>query len=147
MSNTKQQARRDAIEFARAQMYYGEGAGIRRKLIENTVDSKSRRDPTYARTFMVEFGRQDMAEHAEKARKERERADRNASIKRNTRALTSGNYQNAQSSVLILLGVGYLAHKTGYDKIALEKGKELYEKGKLRVKQYRQKLRPVTDKD
>lgn len=143
MSNTKQQARRDAVEFARAQMYYGDGAGIRRKLIENTVDGKSRRDPVYARTFMMEFGRQDMAEHAEQARKERERADRNASIKRNTRALTSGNYHNAQTSVLLLLGVGYLAHKTGYDKIALEKGKKLYEKGKLRIKKYRQKLHSV----
>lgn len=143
MSSIKQQARRDAVEYARSQMFYGDGAGVRRRLIETTVDSKSRRDPIYARTFMIELGRQDMAEHAEKARKERERADRNESIKRNTRALASGNYHNAQTSVLILLGVGYLAHKTGYDKVALEKGKELYGKAKLRIKKYRQKLHSV----
>lgn len=36
--STKRVAKRDAKEYARAQMYYGEGAGNRRKLIKATVE-------------------------------------------------------------------------------------------------------------
>lgn len=34
------EAEKDAIEFARAKMFYGEGAGNRRKLIKNSVEAK-----------------------------------------------------------------------------------------------------------
>jgi hypothetical protein len=124
-------------------MYYGDGAGVRRKLIMATVDAKSLRDPIYAQAFHNELARQDMAEHAAKARRERARTDRKASVKRNTRALVTGNTQNAQTAVIILVSIGYLAHRTGYDKVALEKSKVLYAKTKLRLKQYRQKLHSV----
>lgn len=125
-STTTKEARRDAQEFARAQMFYGEGAGTRRKLITATVDSKISRDATYGRLFYTELAKQDMAEHAQKARKERRRVDAIDSTKRNTKAIVSGNYQNAQFGVLVILGIGYVAHKTGLDKVAYEKSKETY---------------------
>lgn len=140
---TTKEARRDAREYARAQMYYGDGAGIRRKLIIATVDSKIQRDPTYARAFHSELSHQDMGEHAEKARKERERADRSDALKRNTRAILTGRNQNAQTGVLIVILAATVAHKTGYDKVIYEKGKEYAGKAKARIKQYRQKLRSV----
>ena len=136
-------ARRDAREYARAQMYYGEGAGTRRKLIMASVDSKVQRDPTYARAFHTELAQQDMSEHAYQARKERERTDRNTSLKRNTRALLTGNHQNAQTGLLILILVGTAAHKTGFDKVVYEQSKVAYGKAKLRLKKYRQKLHSV----
>jgi hypothetical protein len=141
--NTTKEARRDAHEFARAQMYYGEGAGTRRKLIEATVDAKTRRNPTYGQAFHIALADQDMAEHAEKARKERERTDRHEAVRRNTRAILTGRNQNAQTGILVLILVGTIAHRTGLDKKAYEKGKVLYADAKLRLKKYRQKLHAV----
>lgn len=43
-NKTNREARKDASEFARAQMFYGEGAGTRRKLIRATVDAKTKKD-------------------------------------------------------------------------------------------------------
>ena len=37
---TKSEARKDAHEYARAKMFYGEGAGIRRKKIKARVDTR-----------------------------------------------------------------------------------------------------------
>lgn len=47
---TKKRARKDAKEYARAQMFYGEGAGNRRKLIKATVKQRSK-DPVYKAEF------------------------------------------------------------------------------------------------
>lgn len=133
MSNTQKEARRDAREYARAQMYYGEGAGNRRKLIFSTVDAKAERDPAYARAFHQELARQDMAEHATKARRERERRDRTEMVTKNTKHLLTGNYQNVQSSVLVLVVAGYFAHQTGLDKKVYEKGKKVYRDIRIRL--------------
>lgn len=141
--NTQREARRDAKEYARAQMYYGEGAGIRRKLIMATVDAKVHRDPTYSREFHQELSRQDMAQHATKARHERERTDRNEAVRRNARALLTGNHKNAQTGILILILAGTAAHKAGFDKMVYEKSKVVYGKAKLRIKQHRQKLHSI----
>ena len=122
---TEREARRDARKYARAQMYYGEGAGTRRKLINATVEAKTHRDPTYARAFREELSRQDMAEHARKARIERARTDALESTRRNTRAILTGNYQNMQAGVALLILVGYVAHQTGLDVKAYEKAKEI----------------------
>lgn len=146
MKATKQ-ARRDAFEFARAQMYYGEGAGNRRKLIEATVDAKSAKNPTYGRAFRRELERQDMAEHAEAARKERNREDRNESIKKNTKAIASGNYGNASSTVIVLIVAGYFAHQTGFDQKVYEKGHDLYQAAHFRYNRWKIKrnMRVVND--
>lgn len=132
--NTQREARRDAREYARAQMYYGDGAGIRRKLIVAAVESKSHRDPAYSREFQSELKRQDMAEHALKARRERRRKDASESVKKNTKNLLTGKYENLQVGVLIVAGVAYIAHQTGYDKKAYEKGKELKKRIQNRLK-------------
>lgn len=124
--NTQREARRDAREYARAQMYYGEGAGTRRKLITATVDAKAHRDPAYERAFHDELSRQDMAEHASKARRERQRTDAVSSVKQNSKAVISGNYQNMQSGALLVVVVGYFVHQTGVDKLVWEKGKTYY---------------------
>ena len=46
----RRRARRDAKEFTQAKMYYGEGAGNRRKLIKATVKARSK-DPFYKSEF------------------------------------------------------------------------------------------------
>lgn len=70
---TNKEANKDAKEFARAKMFFGEGAGTRRKLIKAKVETKSKKDPTYKKAFDHHLSRQDMGHHAEKARSERRR--------------------------------------------------------------------------
>lgn len=78
---TDRDARKDAAESARAKMFYGEGAGNRRKLIKATVDAKKKRDPGYAKAFDKHLADQDLSTHASKAKKERSRTDRNTKTK------------------------------------------------------------------
>lgn len=83
---TAKEAAKDAKEYARAKMYYGDGAGTRRKLINTTVKQKSK-DPAYKKAFDDALGKQDMASHAAKARAERKRADTKAGIGKTARGL------------------------------------------------------------
>lgn len=86
---TNREAKKDAKEFARAKMFYGEGAGTRRKLIKNTVDAKASKDPSYKKAFDHHIDSQDMSKHASKARTER----RNKDV-RNTAAKTARGVKN-----------------------------------------------------
>lgn len=70
----QKQAKKDAEEFARAKMYYGEGAGNRRKLIKAQVEERSK-SSTYKEAFDQYLNEQDMAEHAKKAKAQRRRTD------------------------------------------------------------------------
>ena len=67
----QKEAKKDAKEFARAKMYYGDGAGIRRKLIKASVDEKSK-DAFYKSEFEKALATQNMDEHAKKAKKEKQ---------------------------------------------------------------------------
>lgn len=122
--NVEREARRDAKEYARAQMFYGEGAGNRRKLISATVDSKAHRDPTYAIAFHKELARQDMAEHASKARHERVLKDTSKAVNKNIRGILNGNHQGVNTGVLVVLVAAVIARKTGFD----QKVKNRYKK-------------------
>lgn len=72
---TSREAKRDANEFAKAKMFYGEGAGTRRKLIKAKVESKSTKDPSYKKAFDHHLGNQDLGKRASQARGERKRKD------------------------------------------------------------------------
>jgi hypothetical protein len=69
-------AKKDANEFARAKMFYGDGAGTRRKLIKAKVEEKSNRSSEYKKAFDEHISRQDMSKHADKASSERKSVDR-----------------------------------------------------------------------
>lgn len=73
-SKTRKRAKKDAKEYARAQMYYGEGAGNRRKLIKATVEERSK-DPYYKEQFEKYLAEQDMAKHVGAAKRERRTRD------------------------------------------------------------------------
>lgn len=74
-SRTSREARKDATEFAKAKMFFGEGAGTRRKLIKAKVESKSAKDPAYKKAFDHHLGNQDLGKRASQARGERKRKD------------------------------------------------------------------------
>ena len=77
---TKMKASRDAKETARAKMYYGEGAGNRRKLIKAKVEERSK-DPDYKAEYEKALAKQNMAEHATKAKAERTVRDTGKTIR------------------------------------------------------------------
>lgn len=120
----KREARKDAKEFARAKMYYGEGAGNRRKLIKATVQEKSK-SKVYADEFEKSLASQNMADHAKKAKTERRVNDvKNTAGKvgRSVVNIAAGNPQRAAASVLTIYGAMRI---TGMDKKIVDWGRDL----------------------
>lgn len=120
----KREARKDAKEFARAKMYYGEGAGNRRKLIKATVKEKSK-SKVYADEFEKSLAEQNMANHAAKAKRERRANDaKNTAGKwgRGIVNIATGNPGRAAASVVAAYGI---LRATGMDKVLVEAGREL----------------------
>ena len=122
--NTEREARKDAYEYAAAQMFYGEGAGNRRKLIAATVAAKAERDPDYRKAFDREYKRQDMSEHAAKARKDRRRVDTIHAVNKNIKGAATGNYTGVNAAVIVVVVASYYAHKSGFDKKVVAKFRE-----------------------
>ena len=77
---TRKQARKDAQETARSKMYYGEGAGVRRRNINAVVRQRSK-DPTYKKAFDEEYSKQDMGKARRDAERQRKTTDRVEPIK------------------------------------------------------------------
>jgi hypothetical protein len=128
---TSHEASKDAQEFARAKMFYGEGAGTRRKLIKATVEAKSRRDPAYKKAFDHHLVNQDLADHAQKARSERARKNAvksTAKTARGVRHVLNGNAQYASLAAAMVTGGAMYAHKHGIDKVVYNAGKTAYSK-------------------
>lgn len=126
---TEREAKKDAEEFTRAKLYYGEGAGTRRKLIKNTVEAKSKRDPAYKEAFDRHVANTDLAKRASQARAERKSTDRKNSAKKTVRGfrhVLNGNSQYASATAAILAG-GYLyARKNGIDQQVYNAAKQKY---------------------
>lgn len=133
-TSIQKQAARDAEQYARAYMSYGEGAGNSRKLIYGTVQYKIATLPGYEEAFRLASSRQNMARFA----KEAERADRrrtiNQAVTRNTRALMTGRYENLNSAIFLGGTALYFAHRHELDKKVVEKAKTQWRKIKNRYR-------------
>lgn len=116
-NRTSKTAQQDAKEFARAQMFYGQGAGTRRKLIKNTVEARKKQDPLYAKAFDHHVSNQDMSVHAQKAQKERHSKDRRQTAKQASghvaRRLTGEMGTTAAFTAAAIAGGTYLASPSG----------------------------------
>lgn len=96
--------RRDAKEYTQAKMYYGEGAGNRRKLIKATVKARSK-DPFYKAVANT-----DMSKRASQARRQRGRKNARNSAGKTVRGvgnIASGNAGRAGGALFL----GYLGHQ------------------------------------
>lgn len=69
-------AGKDAKEHARAKLFYGEGAGTRRKLINAKVEYNRKNVPGYSKAFDAHASAQNLSDHSNKAIKERDSIDR-----------------------------------------------------------------------
>ena len=126
---TKSEARKDAHEYARAKMFYGEGAGIRRKKIKARVDTRSKKSKLYKKTFEKALSKQNMDEHAKAATRERKIKDTTETVKKTTKGvfnIVTGNATKVATSALALY---YIAKITGADKKISEIGSNIVEKG------------------
>lgn len=123
---SRRHARKDAKEFARAKMFYGEGAGNRRKLIKAKVETRKKNDPIYEKEFNDRLNSQNMEKHASKAKRERKRKDTTTATVKTTRgvyrALTGSFGTVTMSAAAIAAGAQY-AHSTGLDQMVYKKGK------------------------
>lgn len=128
-ARTNRDARKDAQEFARAKMFYGEGAGTRRKLIKATVEQKSKADPAYKKAFDHHVANQDMGRHASKARAERKRKDVTATTTKTARGVhrqLTGGFGNVSLASAAIAGGYLLARQTGADKVVMNAAKQSF---------------------
>ena len=129
----KREAIKDADEYAMAKMFYGEGAGVRRRLINQTVQFKIANIPGYDVAFQQELAKQDFAKLSRKARRERRRIDTAKAVNKNGKALVRGDLGAMSLPIIVVAGAAYVAHQTGYDKKAVEYTKKEYKKAKAWV--------------
>lgn len=108
-------AKKDAKEFARAKMFYGEGAGNRRKLIKNTVEQRRKDNAHYSEAFDKYLSEQDMADHAEKAKKERAIRSTKNSVTKTGRGLINASMGNIGRASASAAAIYTVAHVTGID--------------------------------
>jgi len=121
---TKRIAKKDAKEYARAQMYYGEGAGNRRKLIKATVEQHKKNDPFYEKEFERQLSNQDMASHASKARAERKTRDVVHTTAKTTRGIINQVLHTGASISAGAAAIYTVAHYTGLEQKIREYGKQ-----------------------
>ena len=72
---TQRLVKKDAKRYADAKMFYGKGAGTRRKLLKAELDKKKRTIPGYEKLFDNEIKNVDYAKSANKAKVERSYKD------------------------------------------------------------------------
>jgi len=121
-ARTSREAKKDANEFTRAKMFYGEGAGTRRKLIKATVEAKSAKDASYKKAFDHHVNNTDMSKRASQARGERRRKNTANSTRKTARGvghILNGNNQYANATAALAVGGVMYAHKTGIDRAVL----------------------------
>lgn len=119
---TNREASKDAEEFARAKMFYGTGAGNRRKLIKASVEAKSK-DPLYKKAFEEHLAKQDMGKHATKAQKERRRKDVTTSTTKTAKGVhrqMTGGFGNVSLASAVIATAAVGAHKSGVDKMIFD---------------------------
>lgn len=145
MNKLNKLAHKDAFAFARAEMFFGEGAGTRRKLIDAAVAHKINTVPGYHEAFSKAYQKQNFADHAIAAAKERKNIDRAAKLGKNVRAMARGDHRGL-STTLIVVGVGWtIAKQTGYDKVIIAEAKSAGKKVKAKVSDIRAKYTVVSN--
>lgn len=121
------EARKDAEEFARAKMFYGTGAGNRRKLIKSSVEAKSQKDESYKQAFDHHLAKQDMADHAAKAQSERRRKDVTSTTAKTARGVhrqLTGGFGGVSLASAVIAGAYLSAKATGVDQVLIDTAKK-----------------------
>lgn len=135
---TDREASKDAKEFARAKLFYGEGAGTRRKLIKAKVETRKSKDPLYAKAFDNHYGQQDLGKHADKVKGERRRKDTKERVRKTGNSINraiNGPFAGSAAIAAVAAGTAYVRN-TGMDQRAAS-----YVRGQMANLQNRQALK------
>lgn len=119
-------AKKDAKEYTSAKMYYGEGAGTRRKLIKAKVEQRSK-NPNYKKAFDQYVSNTDMSKRSDQAMGKRRRTDAVNSTRKTVRGIghmMRGNQRYASLAAAGIFTVAVAAHKSGVDRQLLAYGKQ-----------------------
>ena len=135
--NVKKLAANDAERWAYAEMFFGEGAGTRRKLLSAEIASKVEKINDYHEHFEKALGNVDMGKMALAAARERKRLDHVGFIKKNTRAIVRGDLRHVSPLLLAVAVGGYYAHVNELDKAAWQRIKVEYRVAKLNFNRWR----------
>ena len=133
-------AKKDAKEYARAKMFYGEGAGNRRKLINAKVNERSK-NSAYKNAFEKNLAKQDMAKHATKAKKERKRKDVKNAVGKTTRGIYHSVMQDGAKVAAGVAAAYAVAHYTGMDRKVASYAKTAASNAFNKAKYYKTKYR------
>ena len=135
---------KDAKEYARAKMYYGKGAGNRRKLIKATVNERSK-DSYYKERFDKYLSEQDMSKHAAKAKAERAANDVKDNAAKTARGLYHLSVGDGTKVAAGAAAVWSVLHFTGADRkigaFASEKVKDIASFASVKVGEFIAKQR------
>lgn len=148
MSKIDKMAAQDAFKWARAEMFFGEGAGTRRKLLLAEISDKQFSIPGYDEAFQKAYLGQDMAKHAIAAAKERQRIDAGKFVRRNAKGLATGNVRAMTPYLAVGFSTWVFLKQTGLDEPVKAEVKKRYQQTKrwVQVKR-RQATLYMQDKD
>jgi hypothetical protein len=141
---TNREAKKDAEEFTRAKLFYGEGAGTRRKLIKAKVEARSKIDPAYKKAFDHHVGNTDLGQRASQAKGERRRKDvvnKTTKTARGVHRSLTGGFGSVPLVAAILAGGYTVARNSGADRVVINNSKKMYND----VKNKRQSSKAVDD--
>lgn len=113
------EAHKDAKEHVQAKLYYGQGAGTRRKLIKAKIEGKSAKNSDYAKAVKFHIDDQDVEKQLGKIKGQHARATAKATTAKTSRGIINtirGNPQAAGASVAAATGAVIFIHKTGIDR-------------------------------
>lgn len=124
--HTQRLASRDAKRYADAKMFYGKGAGTRRKLLKAELDKKKKDIPGYEKVFDEKVKNADYAKSASKAKRERTTKDIAYRARVSTKQFLgiTGSLTVAAASAL------YFANKSTVDAFVMEKMKDILTGGR-----------------
>src|SRR6478735_3085685 len=120
------EARKDAEEFTRAKLFYGQGAGTRRKLIKAKVESRSAKDADYKKAFDHHVANTDFEKRESQAKGQRRRKDvvgGTAKTARGVHRSLTGGFGSVSATAAAVAGAYGLAKASGADRIVANAAK------------------------
>ena len=139
----KRMAKKDAKEHEVSRLYYGEGSRTRRKLLKAKIEERLK-NPIYKQYYDEYLKSVNTEDAAIKAQKQRTSAD----IKKRAGVTARGIYHTvmgdgakvaasvAAGAAAVSIGVAALK-KTGYDKVLINKGKQVFNTAINKIKSYK----------
>lgn len=112
----QKEASKDAKRYADAKMYYGEGAGTRRKLLKAELDKKRKSSQEYSKYLDDAINNADYYKSAKKAKAERTARDTASTVKRTTKKVM----KVAVPIAVTAGGIYYAANKAKVDSFILK---------------------------